>query len=286
MNFWQQVYFIGRCKRQPWTSKKNHLLPQAICARELLADILPKIKCFTGKPPLSKGVGRFQSPAQWLVRRFCLPGVYLQQLIFLQDKCLPSRELTYPTLGKGKSSSNIPCEKDLLVPTSLIFVQLLRTQLNWKLSRLWRPQVQSKSITQIASSPQVVVNLFWKKHFLCSTFFFWNQDLVLFHWSHDKLHSHQEIRPTLIYDSSSQFCSRNSPKNPQSWNSPLFNTSTDGSSVRRSISPSPTGLKFHPSWDRVTISHTGSCGMNISFLVHRTGGPFWQCVCVSFAEKG
>ncbi len=31
-------------------------------------------------------------------------------------KWIPSREPTYPTLWKGKSSSNMPCEKDMLVP--------------------------------------------------------------------------------------------------------------------------------------------------------------------------
>ena len=31
-------------------------------------------------------------------------------------KYIPSRKVTYPTLGKGKSSSNMPWEKDMLVP--------------------------------------------------------------------------------------------------------------------------------------------------------------------------
>ena len=29
---------------------------------------------------------------------------------------IPSRKLTYPTLGKGNSSSNMPCQGDMLVP--------------------------------------------------------------------------------------------------------------------------------------------------------------------------
>ena len=126
----------------------------------------------------------------------------------------------------------------------------------------------------------VGVNLFWKKHFLSSTTCFLNprssslQSMVdFFHWSHDKLHSRQEITPTLIYDSSSQFCSRNSPKNPQSWNSPLFNTSTIG--FLSFNSPPP------PGWNFIQVgiesrSHTLDLVVwhTVSFLVYRTGGPF------------
>ena len=35
--------------------------------------------------------------------------------------CLPSRELTYPTLGKGKSSSKMPFLGDMLVPWRVTF---------------------------------------------------------------------------------------------------------------------------------------------------------------------
>ena len=31
-------------------------------------------------------------------------------------KCLPSWKLTYPTWGKGKSSSNMPYQGDMLIP--------------------------------------------------------------------------------------------------------------------------------------------------------------------------
>jgi len=36
------------------------------------------------------------------------------------QECLPCRELTYPTWGKGKSSSRVPWEKDMLVPWRVI----------------------------------------------------------------------------------------------------------------------------------------------------------------------
>ena len=32
--------------------------------------------------------------------------------LVLGSSRVPSRELTYPTVGKGKSSSTMPCEKD------------------------------------------------------------------------------------------------------------------------------------------------------------------------------
>ena len=35
---------------------------------------------------------------------------------------LPSRELTYPTWGKGKSSSNMPYQGDMLIPWRVIFL--------------------------------------------------------------------------------------------------------------------------------------------------------------------
>ena len=42
-----------------------------------------------------------------------LPGkISLQKL---NQYNLPSRELTYPTLGKGKSSSNMPYQGDMLI---------------------------------------------------------------------------------------------------------------------------------------------------------------------------
>ena len=35
---------------------------------------------------------------------------------------LPSRKLTYPTWGKGKSSSNMPYQGDMLIPWRVIMV--------------------------------------------------------------------------------------------------------------------------------------------------------------------
>jgi len=35
---------------------------------------------------------------------------------FIGDEILPPRELTYPTLGRGKSSSNMPYQGDMLIP--------------------------------------------------------------------------------------------------------------------------------------------------------------------------
>ena len=43
---------------------------------------------------------------------------------FLNQKHIPSRELTYPTLGKGKSSSNMPYQGDMLVPWRVHFLKL------------------------------------------------------------------------------------------------------------------------------------------------------------------
>ena len=40
---------------------------------------------------------------------------------------LPSRGLTYPTLGKGKSSSNMPYQGDMLVPWRVFFSYSTRT---------------------------------------------------------------------------------------------------------------------------------------------------------------
>ena len=43
---------------------------------------------------------------------------------------IPSRELTYPTLGKGKSSSNMPFGGDMLVPWRVDFPK--KSQANWR----------------------------------------------------------------------------------------------------------------------------------------------------------
>ena len=39
---------------------------------------------------------------------------------FIGDEILPPRELTYPTLGRGKSSSNMPYQGDMLIPWRVI----------------------------------------------------------------------------------------------------------------------------------------------------------------------
>ena len=39
---------------------------------------------------------------------------------FHPSKVIPSRKLTYPTLGKGKSSSNMPYQGDMLIPWRVI----------------------------------------------------------------------------------------------------------------------------------------------------------------------
>ena len=50
----------------------------------------------------------------WWIQRTCLAQEF--PISWKQHKQLPSRELTYPTLGKGKSSSNMPFWGDMLVP--------------------------------------------------------------------------------------------------------------------------------------------------------------------------
>ena len=48
-------------------------------------------------------------------RRFTTQGRCKQQKTTLQQIWIPSRELTYPTWGKGKSSSNMPYQGDMLI---------------------------------------------------------------------------------------------------------------------------------------------------------------------------
>ena len=42
--------------------------------------------------------------------------------VFVQVAVRPSRELTYPTWGIGKSSWKVPWEKDMLVPRSVVYL--------------------------------------------------------------------------------------------------------------------------------------------------------------------
>ena len=43
-------------------------------------------------------------------------GVFPRENLISCTQDLPSRELTYPTWGKGKSSSNMPYQGDMLIP--------------------------------------------------------------------------------------------------------------------------------------------------------------------------
>jgi len=45
----------------------------------------------------------------------CMHNIVLTDF-FEHEWRIPSRKLTYPTCGKGKSSSNMPYQEDMLIP--------------------------------------------------------------------------------------------------------------------------------------------------------------------------
>ena len=53
------------------------------------------------------------------VRCFSLKCIFIY--VYINMYIIPSRELTYPTLGKGKSSSKIDFSGDMLVPRRVYF---------------------------------------------------------------------------------------------------------------------------------------------------------------------
>ena len=65
----------------------------------------------------------------WMMERDTPPGCFVQKLWlawFFSQNCeehprVPSREVTCPTLGKGKASSKVPWEKDMFVPRRVLF---------------------------------------------------------------------------------------------------------------------------------------------------------------------
>ncbi len=65
--------------------------------------------------------GRLLSTIQCVIKRS--PDRYPQRIQSLLAKNYPERELTYPTLGKGKSSSKVPWVGDILVPRRVIISQ-------------------------------------------------------------------------------------------------------------------------------------------------------------------
>ena len=202
--------------------------------------------------------------------------------MFLSEKRSPSRELTYPTFGERKIIFKHTLWKGYVSSHKFNICSAFKNTTELKTVSL----VASSSIQIYHSncfiSPSSCEFILKETFFVFrrSAIFCWNQDLVLFiihGWIFPKLHSHQEIRPTLIYDSSSQFCSRNSPNNPQSWNSPLFNTSTIG--FLSFNSPPPQGWNFI----QVGIesrSHTLDLVVWHKLFGLQNGWAFWQCACL------
>ena len=64
--------------------------------------------------------------------------------------CIPSRKLTYPTWGKGKSSSNMPYQGDMLVPWMRVRIWNTMYTNTWKTARTsWRWEKRPKNSSRI-----------------------------------------------------------------------------------------------------------------------------------------
>ncbi len=222
----------------PWTSKKkneNAIFPNNLRKKTPWQKSSQK-QNVSQENPSGKGVGRFQSRAQRLES-------FTTHKFFIDHCCLPWK-----------------------LPSTVMFLQL-KTE-----NRVWF-QTQSKiyhSNCFISSSRgkfvyKETIYIFRQTFYLKQIFTSLESIFVFFQWS--TMHSHQfHTPPTLMYDSSSQFWSRNSPKNPQSWNSPLFNTSTDGLKIS---SGSVGGHKYHI---------LGSWWCDIRFFGPQKGWAFSKCV--------